>query len=97
MGFNLGFKGLRLQTHTHTHTHTHSGCVILNTFQLQQWLHERVPMLRYVMRKLPVLLDYYERCVTSAVMKVEWKALHKKTVQGTERQTKLLFVSTGQL
>jgi hypothetical protein len=27
---------------------THSGCVILNAFPLQQWLHERASMLRYM-------------------------------------------------
>jgi len=27
-------------------THTHSGCVILTTFPLQQWLHGRASMLR---------------------------------------------------
>jgi hypothetical protein len=28
-------------------TNTHSGCVLLIAFPLQQWLHERVSMLRY--------------------------------------------------
>jgi len=45
----------------------------------------------------PVQWDYYERCVTSEVMRVEQKALQKETVQGTKRQTEWLGVSTGQL
>jgi hypothetical protein len=27
--------------------HTHAGCVIIIAFPLQQWLHERSPMLHY--------------------------------------------------
>ena len=33
---------------THTHTHTHTVSEILITFPLQQWLHERASMLRYM-------------------------------------------------
>jgi len=29
-------------------TNTHSGCVILIAFPLQQWLHKRASMLRYM-------------------------------------------------
>jgi len=29
------------------HKYTHAGCVILFAFTLQQWLHERVSVLRY--------------------------------------------------
>ena len=32
----------------------HSECVLLITFQLQQWLHKPASMLRYI-RSLPVL------------------------------------------
>jgi len=32
---------------THTHTHTHSEYVIPIAFPLQQWLHQRISMLRY--------------------------------------------------
>ena len=28
-------------------TNTHTGCVILITFPIQQWLHERASLLRY--------------------------------------------------
>ena len=35
-------------THTHTHTHTHSEYVVRFAFPLQQWLHERASLLRYV-------------------------------------------------
>jgi len=34
-------------THTHTHTHTQIKHVIFIAFPLQQWLRERVSMLRY--------------------------------------------------
>ena len=43
-------------------TNTHPGCVILIAFPLQQWLHERVFMLRY--STLPVLLCVLVSCVT---------------------------------
>ena len=36
-----------IHTHTHTYTHTHLEYVILNTFPLQQWLHERDLQLLY--------------------------------------------------
>ena len=32
---------------TKGYKYTHSGCVILTTFPLQQWLHERASILRY--------------------------------------------------
>lgn len=35
-------------------TNTHSDCVIFTAFLLQQWLYERVKMLRYF--KFPLLL-----------------------------------------
>ena len=28
-------------------TNTHLGCIVLIAFELQQWLHERAPILRY--------------------------------------------------
>ena len=37
-------------------TNTHSGCVILVTFPLQQWLHERASVLRYTYIVCLVLL-----------------------------------------
>ena len=36
-------------------THTHSEYVILTAFLLQQWLHERASLLRYI--TLPVVLN----------------------------------------
>jgi len=36
-------------------THKHSEYVIIIAFQWQQWLHKRVPVLRYIYT-LPVLL-----------------------------------------
>jgi len=37
-------------------TNTHTGCVILITFPLQQWLHERISVLRYTFIASPVFL-----------------------------------------
>jgi hypothetical protein len=37
-------------------TNTHTECVILITFPLQQWLHERISMLRYTFIASPVFL-----------------------------------------
>jgi cyanate permease len=37
-------------------TNTHSGYVVLIAFSLQQWLHERSSLLRYII--LPVLSCY---------------------------------------
>jgi len=46
-------------------TNTHSGCVILITFSLQQWLHEHVSR----------LLDTYTAClVMYAVCKIQLQA-----------------------
>jgi hypothetical protein len=35
------------RAHTHTHAHKHSEHVILIAFSRQQWLRERVSLLRY--------------------------------------------------
>jgi hypothetical protein len=37
--------------------YTHTGCVILITFPLQQWLHERAWVLRYMYSTWPVLSE----------------------------------------
>jgi len=45
---------MRIACWTHKATNTHSEHVIIIAFPLQQWLHERVSLLRYT---LPVLLS----------------------------------------
>jgi len=38
---------LDIKGYKHTHTHTHMEYVTRFAFLLQEWLHERAPMLRY--------------------------------------------------
>jgi hypothetical protein len=40
---------------TQGYRHTHSGCAVLIAFPQQEWLHERVSMLRYTCIGCPVV------------------------------------------
>ena len=42
-----------------TYTHTHLRCVTLITFPLQQWLHERAPLLLYTYIACLVTIDVF--------------------------------------
>jgi hypothetical protein len=61
-------------------TNAHTGCVILFAFPLQQWLHERVSMLRYT---------YVACLVISEFSKVRPKKNHNITI----RQRKTIIPS----
>jgi len=49
----------RMQKHTHTHTHTHSRYLILTDFPGQQWLRERILILRYTYTVFLVILSFH--------------------------------------
>ena len=51
---------MRIASWIGTATDTHLEYVVLTTFPLQHWLHERASMLRYSI--FPVLLFHYLLC-----------------------------------
>jgi hypothetical protein len=56
---------LHTHTHTHTHTHVHSRTKTYRSntysFSRAEWFHERVSVLTFVMRSLPILLVVLSR------------------------------------
>jgi hypothetical protein len=50
-------------------TDTHSECVILNAFPLEQWLHERISLLRYGTRH--VMLKLYPQNVDTVKFEIQ--------------------------
>jgi hypothetical protein len=57
---------MRIAYWVHKATNSHSEYVLIIAFSLQQWLHERASMLRYIYVKASVTLFYSESplCVT---------------------------------
>ena len=54
---------------------THSEYIIFIAFRLQQWLHERISMVRYVYTACLVVLMVNEQSVNNAVFIVRFHGL----------------------
>ena len=84
---------MRIACSINKSTNTHLGCVILITFPLQQWLHERASLLRY--KYIACLVIFIVGCqcgviLSDCVIHKHWSMKYRNTKLHYKNSSRLL-------